>query len=74
VVASPSVLCDKMHQLASGLPSRTHDDSIGRGVKSTVSLAISINERDIQTLKEKWRAKSFEQPPENSPVKLVGLI
>jgi hypothetical protein len=50
------------------LPSRTHDDSIGRGVKSTVSLAISINARDIQNPQGKWRAKSLVQPP-----KIAGL-
>jgi hypothetical protein len=63
VVASPSVLCDKMHQDASGLPSRIQDDSIGRGVKSTVSLAISINERDIQNLKENGARNRSSSPP-----------
>src|ERR1700759_1621646 len=48
VEASPSALCDSTHQLASGLPSMIQDGSIGRGVKFTVSLAISINARDIQ--------------------------
>jgi hypothetical protein len=62
VVASPSVLCDKMLQDASGLPSMIHDDSIGRGVKSTVSLAISINERDISILKKNGARNRSSSP------------
>src|SRR5581483_1392617 len=50
VVARPSALCDRMQQVASGLPSRIQDFSIGRGVSPTVSLAISISERDIEKL------------------------
>src|ERR1700761_1017542 len=50
VEASPSALCDSTHEVASGLPSMIQDGSIGRGVKSTVVLAISISARDIQNL------------------------
>src|SRR6478752_7588914 len=52
VEASPSALFDSTHQVASGLPSMIQDGSIGRGVKSTVVLAISINVRDIENLKQ----------------------
>src|SRR5215472_2023388 len=56
VEARPSALLDSTHQVASGLPSMTHDGSIGRGVRSTVNLAISINSRDIKNL---WRPEAF---------------
>src|SRR6201995_2511892 len=51
VEASPSTLFDSTLQEAFGLPSIIHDGSIGRGVKSTVNLAISISARDIENLK-----------------------
>src|SRR5215471_10519000 len=56
VEARPSALLDSTHQVASGLPSMIHDGSIGRGVRSTVNLAISINSRDIKNL---WRPEAF---------------
>src|ERR1700759_2918238 len=52
VEASPSALFDSTDQVACGLPSMIQDGSIGRGVKSTVVLAISIRARDIENLKQ----------------------
>jgi hypothetical protein len=45
-----AALCDSTYDRASGLPSMIQDDSIGRGVRSTVSLAVSISEFDITGL------------------------
>src|SRR5690349_21769637 len=62
VVASPSVLCDSAHEVASGLPSRIQDRSIGAGFRSTVSLAISIRERDMNTSTEMNMAAKASGP------------
>src|ERR1700745_2901476 len=48
VVAVPSALCDSLQALASGLPSKIQDGSIGLGASSTFRLPISIRPRDIQ--------------------------
>src|SRR5450755_914554 len=56
VVASPSALLDRTEDCAAGLPSMIQDGSIGRGVRLTARLAISISVRDINNLK-RVRAK-----------------
>src|ERR1019366_1594077 len=55
VEASPSALCDSTHHCAFGLPSMIQDGSIGRGVRLTTRLVVSISERDITAPRRKVR-------------------
>jgi hypothetical protein len=43
VDASPSALSDSTHDRATGLPSMIQDGSIGRGVRLTARLAVSMS-------------------------------